>query len=87
MYTKTKIKIIDSTPPEQIDKFYCDLCNFPLISFQDFSMQEEHGVCYECFLTFVEARKKDWKTGWRPCKKEIKEHIYHKRQLNKTYIK
>jgi len=73
MYINSKIRIIDNT--KEKESFFCDYCKFSLISFDDFNCHKEWNVCHNCYLQFVESRKKEWKEGWRPSKKEFKEYI------------
>ena len=79
MYVSNNIKIIDRT--KEKDTFFCVQCNFPLKSFEDFRYHKEWNACHSCFLQFVEARKNEWKEGWRPSKKEFKEYIYYRKSI------
>lgn len=87
MYINHKVKFIDETEEKNKDSFYCPMCNYPLITFSDFNKYEEYSVCHNCFVQFAESRKKEWKDGWRPSKKEIKEYIYLRKQINKIHLK
>ena len=87
MFISNKIKFIDLTNENKKDSFYCNICTNPLISFKDFIKYEEYEACDNCFIKFVESRKKEWKDGWRPSKKEIKEYIYIRNQINKTHLR
>lgn len=77
MYTNLKIKIIDKTKED--DDFFCHLCRFPLRTQEDFSSNKKYKCCHECYLTYAEARKKDWKSGWRPDKETLEEYIYKRK--------
>jgi len=78
MYTKYKINFIEKSKTKS--NFFCTICTYPV---DDFISHEFDEVCNDCYLTFVESRKKEWKDGWRPKKIKIKEHIYiKKKQLN-----
>jgi ubiquitin C-terminal hydrolase len=82
MYIKPKVVFIDQAP-EAEDCFYCKTCNYALTSFQDFNLHKEYNACHECFMTFVESRKLDWKNGWRPDKTKLKQYIYLRKQAVK----
>ena len=60
------------------EKFFCVICDYILNSKEDFESAETFKCCHNCFLTFVEARKSEWKEGWRPSKSRIKEYIINK---------
>ena len=78
MSIKDDIRIIDTTKKEE--NFFCKLCSFPLISYIDFRRHEEYSACENCFLHFVEARKKEWLEGWRPSEEIINEYIKARKQ-------
>tara|TARA_R110000737_G_scaffold70090_1_gene98545 strand:+ start:223 stop:489 length:267 start_codon:yes stop_codon:yes gene_type:complete len=62
------------------DLFFCKLCEFPHISYEDFEKSKNwNGICHDCYLTFAESRKKEWKDGWRPDKETLETHIYIKK--------
>ena len=73
MYTSNNFVIIDDTKSK--DNFFCTHCKCVLVSYEDFKLHKEWGTCNHCYLNFVESRKKEWKEGWRPSKKEFKEYI------------
>jgi len=80
MYINPKIIFKDLSESENKDYFFCELCGFPHITFQDFKhAQKWDGSCYECYLSFIEARKKEWKEGWRPDKETLEEYIYKRK--------
>ena len=79
MYINPKIKLIDNI--NENDSFFCDLCGFPLFTHDDFSKHKKYSCCSECFLTYVEARRKDWKEGWRPDQTALDEYIYSRKQI------
>lgn len=79
MYIKDKVIFIDKTNNKK-DNFYCNLCKYPLITMHDFNYHKEHLTCNECYLTFVEARKKEWSEGWRPSKEKVKEYLKNRKQ-------
>ena len=63
------------------DHFYCNICNYPLCSDEDFASNDEYECCHECFLTFAEARKKQWKNGWRPKQKTVDSYINKRKNI------
>lgn len=79
MFIKDKVVFIDKTSNKE-DSFYCKMCNYPLSSLYDFNYHKAHSTCHECYLTFVEARKKEWSEGWRPSKEKIKEYLKTRKQ-------
>ena len=66
------------------DKFYCVTCKFPLASNDDFKCNRDYKCCYECFLKFVESRKKEWKDGWRPKQNLIDSYIENRKDIYKS---
>ena len=82
----TKYNVIFLDDSNENDTFFCDICKFPLKTIDDFIKNKEYACCDECFMKFAEARKEDWKDGWRPNKTTIEEYIYLRRSMfsNKT---
>ena len=80
MSTNLKIKVIGNFKKEN---FYCTVCNFPLCSAEDFEKSKEYDCCNNCYLQFAEARRKDWKNGWRPNKTDVRSYISIRRKLYK----
>tara|TARA_R110000868_G_scaffold274579_2_gene534047 strand:- start:1318 stop:1584 length:267 start_codon:yes stop_codon:yes gene_type:complete len=79
MYINHKVIFKGDTMIEK-DHFFCTLCSFTLTSFLDFSSSKKwDGICNECYLTFIEARKKEWKEGWRPDKETLETHNYNRK--------
>jgi hypothetical protein len=83
MYIKDKVVFINKIEHSK-DSFYCDLCKHVLTSMDDFNYHKEYNTCNECYLTFVESRKKEWLTGWRPDKQKIKEYILFRKSIFKN---
>lgn len=83
MYIKNKIKFVNEDTTSKKESFYCQLCNYPLITMLDFEKSNEYNACNECYLEFIESRRKDWKEGWRPDKSALHEYIYLRKQLDK----
>jgi hypothetical protein len=63
------------------DNFFCELCSFPLKTIEDFTSHRNNSCCQECFVSFAEARKEDWKEGWRPDKTSLEAYIYLRRSM------
>ena len=80
MYINPEIRIVDETKEKQ--KFFCDICDFPLLSMLDFNSSREYDCCNECYLTFAEARREEWKEGWRPEESAVEEYIYLRKKAN-----
>tara|TARA_R110002073_G_scaffold186790_1_gene345384 strand:+ start:187 stop:453 length:267 start_codon:yes stop_codon:yes gene_type:complete len=79
MYINHKVIFKDNSGSSE-DHFFCTLCEFTLTSYQDFVYAREwNGICNECYLTFIESRKKEWKEGWRPDKETLETHIYNRK--------
>ena len=75
-----RLKVI--TPNFKKEKFYCDLCNYPLLTNEDFDHENDWGCCHDCFVKFAESRKEEWKKGWRPEKTVLRDYILIKNKLN-----
>jgi hypothetical protein len=84
MSTIRKIKVLNY--PEEKEEFYCNLCKYPILSNEDFEHKSE-GTCNECYLTFIECRKEEWKKGWRPEKSSLDSYILLRKNMNKKEIK
>jgi hypothetical protein len=67
------ITFVDNTKSKGIGMF-CKVCNYIFASFKDAEVAKEYECCEECYLTFVESRKKEWKNGWRPDKVTIRRY-------------
>ena len=79
-----KIKVLNF--PKTKELFYCNLCSYPLLSKEDFE-HKDYEVCNECYLTFIEARKEEWKNGWRPEKSSLDSYILLRKNTNKKEIR
>ena len=84
MFISPKIKVIGKVKKE---RFYCTVCEFPLLTSKDFEKDSEYECCYSCYLQFVEVRRKEWKNGWRPKKADVNSYISIKRKLYKQSSK
>ena len=84
MFTSPKIKVIGELKKE---RFYCSICQYPLLTSQDFQRDSEYECCQECYLTFIESRRIEWKNGWRPKKADVNSYISIRRKFYKQSSK
>ena len=84
MFINPEIKVIGNFKKE---RFYCEVCSFPLTSREDFERDANFGCCQECYLQFAEARRVEWKNGWRPKKSIVNSYISIRRKLYKQSSK
>lgn len=81
MFTNLKV-VFKNSENDCKENFFCTLCNLPNSSFEDLETARNwSGVCHECYMTFVEARRKEWKEGWRPDKETLEEYIYKRHEI------
>ena len=80
MLTNRKIKIIGDVEKE---RFFCEICQFPLLSSEDFEFDKDYLCCHLCYLEFAQSRKEEWKNGWRPKKAVVNSSISIRRKLYK----
>ena len=76
-----KIVSFGETESSVGDHFFCDLCGFILKTESDIQSHSDHSCCHECYLTFVESRRDEWKGGWRPKKSEVRKCINDRKRL------
>ena len=79
MSTSNEITFIDKVKTKE--NFFCDICKFPLIDYLDFNTSKKYSSCHDCYLQFIESRKKEWQSGWRPNKLTIKNYITKKKSI------
>jgi protein-arginine kinase activator protein McsA len=84
MFINPKIRVIGEFKKE---RFYCAICQYPLLTFEDFERDREYGCCQECYLQFAESRREEWKNGWRPKKSDVNSYISIRRKLYKQSSK
>ena len=84
MFINPKVKVIGKLKKE---RFYCEVCNFPLTTREDFEKNENYDCCHSCYLEFAEARRSEWKNGWRPKKSVVNSYISIRRKLYKQSSK
>ena len=80
MFINPKIKVIGDFKKEN---FYCSICQFPLMTLEDFDKNDNYDCCQECYLQFAEARREAWKNGWRPKKTVVNSYISMRRKIRK----
>ena len=81
MLGKIKLKVIHEDEKETHEKFYCSICNYPLLTMNDFYNSELYDACNDCYVTFIEARRDTWKKGIRPKQEIIDNYLVHKKLL------
>ena len=74
------IRIVDNRK-NKLESIYCDVCNYPKMTGPDFVASEKYNCCHDCFLTFIESRKSNWKEGDRPKRKIVDSYIETKDKL------
>ena len=84
MFTSPKIKIIGELKKE---RFYCSVCQYPLLTAEDFQRDGEYECCQDCYLQFAESRREEWKKGWRPKKADVNSYISIRRKFYKQSSK
>jgi len=80
-------KVIFINKSDEKDDFFCKICKYPLISKDDFSLNKEFNCCHNCYLKFIECRKKDWENGWRPTKEDLSNYLKERKQNSEKIIK
>ena len=78
-----KFKLIDKSSSLSNESFYCKMCDYPLISSDDFYMSENYSCCHDCYLSLIQSKLSDWKKGWRPKQKMIDSYKQKKKDLYK----
>ena len=76
------IIFIDSTKQDDKVNLWCSVCNYFLIGAEDIASEKKNGCCEECWLTFGQSRKEDWRKGWRPDKDTLKRYKQERSILN-----
>lgn len=76
-----EIKVLKDEQDGSRESFFCNLCGFMLNSKDDLQSNSDYLCCQECFMTYVESRKKDWDAGWRPKKSEVRKYINKRKRL------
>ena len=83
-----KIKLVNNTHEKSEESFFCPVCGYPTRTIEDFSLvKSEYKCCHQCYLTYAESRRKEWKNGWRPNKTDVRSYISIRRKLYKKNSK
>ena len=45
---------------------FCPICDFPMRTADDREAFADLGCCEECLFRWAQARREEWKAGWRP---------------------
>lgn len=85
MFINPRIKVIGNK--DEKESFYCNMCDYPLLTYHDFRINREFECCQECYLTFAECRQDAWKKGWRPKQEDVDNYIKDKKYLYEREIK
>ena len=85
MYTNLNVTLIDKTE-EETNSFFCKICTYPIITHKDFDRNKNYNCCNECYLTFVESRREEWKKGFKINKIELSKYLNIRKQLNEKII-
>lgn len=86
MYINPDILFTEKNKDAKSSDFFCTVCQFPFATYHDFNIKKEYNCCYDCYIHFAEAKRTDWKNGWRPDKKDVTAHVKTKKQLNSRII-
>ena len=82
MFINPKIVFKDNCKSEDECKFFCTFCQLAHSTFEDLEIAKKwNGACEECYLTFIESRRREWKDGWRPDKETLEEYIYKRHNI------
>lgn len=66
-----------------LNTLFCSVCSYLMLTHEDQFTQEEYNCCHDCYTKWIESRKEEWKTGWRPDSKEIE--LYKKQKQRIIY--
>jgi len=67
----------------KLDSLFCSICEYLMTTHKDQFTQEKYNCCHDCYIEWIEARKEDWKEGWRPEKDKIE--LYKKQKQRIIY--
>lgn len=87
MYISPKIELTMNGYKKE--KFFCDICNYCLITGEDHDLHSEYGACEECFKTFIEGRKATWDKSQKHKlidKNKLKEYLYLRKNISDRKI-
>ena len=67
MYINPDILFTEKNKDDKSSNFFLySVSNFLLQTYHDFNIKKEYNCCYSCYIQFAEAKRTDWKNGWRP---------------------
>ena len=69
---------------DQACGIFCQVCDFLIKTADDAQTFEEWESCHDCYLRFIESRKPEWKSGWRP-EPEVIDALYSEK--SRIFIK
>ena len=84
MYSNLDVELVDKS--KKNTRFFCTICNYPLITQNDFSYNEECNCCNECYLTFVQSRTKEWHEGFVIDKESLDKYLKIRKKNNEKII-
>ena len=79
---KDDLIVIDKTNKKNKVGLWCKLCQFVLITAEDFACVKDHNCCEECWMTFGQMRQEDWRVGWRPDSETLNRYKQSRRIIN-----
>lgn len=79
--TNEKDYIFLKSDDNQASGIFCQVCNFLIKTADDARTFEKWCACHDCYLRFIEARKEEWQSGWRPSQDVIDELYSEKSRI------
>ena len=76
------VLVIDNTNKKDVVHIWCDVCDYVLVTSQDIQCQRDYNCCENCWLTFGQSRRKEWKNGWRPSPETLERYKRERSILN-----
>jgi hypothetical protein len=67
----------------KFDNFFCPVCDFVISTRKDSSQMMKYGCCDDCVTYWLEPRRTDWESGWRPSGSDLESY---KSRLSRTQI-
>jgi len=66
-----------------LNTLFCSVCSYLMLTHEDQFTQEKYNCCHDCYTKWIESRKEEWLSGWRPELKEIE--LYKKQKQRIIY--
>jgi len=60
--------------PDIVRVYVCPVCDHLLRDDKDFESYHDKDACTNCVDTYYYINASRWKTGWRPCKDEVRKN-------------